>query len=128
MLNNALQYTPNNSVISISTRFTTTVEGHFDEDGLQGETYRDSTSHKLIIIVSDNGIGFPENEIEKVFDKFYRLHNTKAGGTGLGLSIVKGFVEAHKGTIRLRNIPTGGAEFTIEIPAETSHLNALKHE
>lgn len=128
LFNNAIQYTPANSVISISVRHTTTIEGHFEEDSYRGETHRDSAAHTLIIIVSDNGKGFPENEIEKVFDKFYRLHNSKTGGTGLGLSIVKGFVEAHKGIIRLRNIPTGGAEFTIEIPAKTSHLNALKNE
>ena len=83
---------------------------------------------KLVINVEDTGNGFPEDETEKVFDKFYRLKNSKAGGTGLGLSIVKGFVEAHNGTVRLENMPEGGAKFTIEIPAETSYLNDLKNE
>ncbi|MGB2704968.1 MAG: DUF4118 domain-containing protein, partial [Chitinophagaceae bacterium] len=49
----------------------------------------------LIVIIEDRGPGFPPTEIEKVFNKFYRLENTKPGGTGLGLSIVKGFTEAH---------------------------------
>ena len=83
---------------------------------------------KLILIVEDNGNGFPEDEIEKVFDKFYRLRNTDTGGTGLGLSIVKGFIEAHNGKIKLQNIPDGGAKFTIEIPTETSYINNLKNE
>jgi two-component system sensor histidine kinase KdpD len=83
---------------------------------------------KLILTVEDNGNGFPEDEIEKVFEKFYRLKNTNTGGTGLGLSIVKGFVEAQGGTIRLENIPEGGAKFTIEIPCETSYMNNLKNE
>jgi two-component system, OmpR family, sensor histidine kinase KdpD len=129
LLNNAIQYTPENSVISIEAIYNTTIEGHFDTvDDDIGKTFRDSVSNKLVITITDTGKGFPENEIEKVFDKFYRLHNAKTGGTGLGLSIVKGFVEAHHGTIRLRNIPTGGAEFTIEIPAKTSYLNSLKNE
>lgn len=128
LLYNAIQYTPENSVITINVRYTTTIEGHFKGNNYEGETQRDSVSNILVLTISDIGNGFPENEIEKVFDKFYRLHNTLTGGTGLGLSIVKGFVEAHKGTIRLKNIPTGGAEFTIEIPAKTSHLNALKNE
>lgn len=128
LLNNAIQYTPENSIISITVRYTTTISGHFDEEDNINKAQRDSTSNTLVIMVSDNGKGFPENEIKKVFDKFYRLHNSKTGGTGLGLSIVKGFVEAHNGTIRLRNIPGSGAEFTIEILAETSHLNALKNE
>jgi two-component system sensor histidine kinase KdpD len=63
-----------------------------------------------------------------VFDKFYRSPNTKAGGTGLGLSIVKGFVEAHNGTIALKNNLPNGAIFTIQIPAETSYINNLKNE
>jgi two-component system sensor histidine kinase KdpD len=85
-------------------------------------------NEKLVIHVEDTGNGFPEDETEKVFDKFYRLKNSKAGGTGLGLSIVKGFVEAHNGIVRLENMPEGGAKFTIEIPAETSYLNDLKNE
>ena len=82
----------------------------------------------LEIIVEDNGPGFPPDEIDNVFDKFYRLKNTKAGGTGLGLSIVKGFTEAHDGKIVVENTSTGGARFTINIPTEISYLNNLKNE
>ena len=82
----------------------------------------------LQIIIEDNGNGFPEDEIKNVFDKFYRLKNSKAVGTGLGLSIVKGFIEAQGGVINLQNRSTGGARFTIDIPAETSYLKNLKHE
>ena len=82
----------------------------------------------LQIIIEDNGNGFPADEIKNVFDKFYRLKNSKVGGTGLGLSIVKGFIEAQGGVINLQNRSTGGARFTIDIPAETSYLKNLKHE
>ncbi|MBK6382469.1 MAG: DUF4118 domain-containing protein [Chitinophagaceae bacterium] len=81
----------------------------------------------LIVIIEDRGPGFPPTEIEKVFNKFYRLENTKPGGTGLGLSIVKGFTEAHNGTVKLENVPHG-ARFTIEIPAETSYINNMNNE
>ena len=76
----------------------------------------------LQLIVEDNGKGFPEEELQNVFDKFYRLKDSKAGGTGLGLSIVKGFAESLGGNVRLQNISTGGARFTVEIPGETSYL------
>ncbi len=82
----------------------------------------------LQIIIEDNGEGFPANEIDNVFDKFYRLNNSKPGGTGLGLSIVKGFTEAMGGSVYLENISTGGARFTINIAAETSYLKNLKNE
>jgi two-component system sensor histidine kinase KdpD len=83
---------------------------------------------QLILVVEDNGNGFPEDEIERVFEKFYRLRNSNTGGTGLGLSIVKGFVEAQHGTIKLDNMEGGGARFVITIPAETSYLSNLKNE
>ncbi len=84
--------------------------------------------HKLILMVEDTGEGFPENELENVFEKFYRLKNSDTGGTGLGLSIVKGFVEAMNGTIKLENKEESGSRFTIVIPAEIAHLNDIKNE
>ncbi len=107
LLYNASVYTPKNSVIKISI----TCE-------------RDN----FLMIVEDNGNGFPADEINKVFDKFYRINPMQTKGTGLGLSIVKGFVEAHGGKIGLKNIPSGGAIFTIEIPTEISYLNNIKNE
>ncbi len=103
LLNNACLYTPTGSMIHVS-----------------------ATNHTgiLQIIIEDNGEGFPDEEIENVFDKFYRLKYSKPGGTGLGLSIVKGFAEVMKGKVGLNNIPTGGSRFTVEIPCETSFLNA----
>jgi two-component system sensor histidine kinase KdpD len=79
----------------------------------------------LIIQVMDRGTGFITTDINSVFNKFFRENNSKAGGTGLGLSIVKGFVEAHKGTVSAENRQHGGALFTIKIPAETSEINAI---
>lgn len=75
-----------------------------------------------VIEISDNGPGFPPEEIQHVFDKFYRLPHSATGGTGLGLSIARGYTEAHGGTVKLENNPTGGAKFTIHIPAEASSI------
>jgi two-component system sensor histidine kinase KdpD len=71
----------------------------------------------------DQGQGFPPEVLTSIFDKFYRVYNKNLGGLGLGLSIVKGFVEAHKGTISVENRQEGGALFTIKIPTETSYAN-----
>jgi two-component system sensor histidine kinase KdpD len=87
-----------------------------------------SMEDKCILIVEDTGGGFPASEIEKVFEKFYRLKSSKTGGIGLGLSIVKGFVEAQHGKIKLENMEEGGARFTIEIPTEISYPNMLRNE
>lgn len=79
----------------------------------------------LTIQVMDRGTGFSADDIHSVFNKFYRGKEAKAGGTGLGLSIVKGFVEAHKGTVVVENRQNGGAMFTIKIPVEISDINTL---
>ena len=70
------------------------------------------------ITVTDNGPGIPKSDINKVFEKFYRAEGTSTGGTGLGLPIAKGFIEAHRGTISVRNRMPKGTEFKIEIPME----------
>lgn len=97
-------------------------------EGTQVKIHAQALENKLIIIVRDNGPGFPQADIEKAFDKFYRVNGSITGGTGLGLSIVKGFVEAHGGVIRLSNDTEGGSRFDISIPTETLPVNKLKNE
>lgn len=84
--------------------------------------------HILNIKINDEGNGFEENDLENIFKKFYRLPNANTGGTGLGLSIVKGFVEAHHGTISIKNRNPKGSCFNIEIPTETTYIKNLKNE
>jgi two-component system sensor histidine kinase KdpD len=79
-----------------------------------------------VIIVSDNGPGFPKDAITKVFEKFYRVPGSKAGGTGLGLAIAQGFILAHNGTVKVENKIGGGAEFTIRLPSSTLDQNVVK--
>jgi two-component system sensor histidine kinase KdpD len=107
LIHNAILYTPENSTIRITVIH---------------------QSGNLAITISDSGPGFPEKEIPVVFEKFYRLPQTKSGGSGLGLSIAKGFVEAHNGAIQLENNDEGGAKFIINIPTEPSFMNNLKNE
>jgi len=73
----------------------------------------------ITIVVSDNGKGFTDEDLTMLFTKFYRSSTKVSGGTGLGLSIVKGFVEAHGGTVKVENNIIHGAKFSIEIPTET---------
>jgi two-component system sensor histidine kinase KdpD len=83
----------------------------------------------LQIQVMDRGRGFATSELSSVFNKFYRGQNSASGGTGLGLSIVKGFAEAHRGTVTVANRKNGGAIFTVKIPVDVSGIDQLpKHE
>jgi two-component system sensor histidine kinase KdpD len=73
----------------------------------------------LVIMVQDEGPGFPPDTLPHLFDKFYRIPGTAPGGTGLGLSISKGLIESMHGGISAANLPTGGAVFTVTLPVET---------
>ncbi|MCX6249155.1 MAG: sensor histidine kinase KdpD [Bacteroidetes bacterium] len=86
-------------------------------------------SGSLTIQLMDRGKGFPPSELTLVFNKFYRGKDAKTGGTGLGLSIVKGFTEAHGGTVIAENRQNGGAIFTIKIPVKISDMNQfIRHD
>lgn len=76
--------------------------------------------NKIHISVSNKGEGIAENEISKIFDRFYRVENSrnrKTGGIGLGLSVVKSIVEWHDGNISVESIPNGETTFTVSLPA-----------
>ena len=69
--------------------------------------------------VADNGPGVPETDLERVFERFYRVDKSRTqdpGGTGLGLSIVRHLVELHGGRVKADNRKEGGAVFTISLP------------
>jgi two-component system sensor histidine kinase KdpD len=70
----------------------------------------------MVLEVNDRGPGVPEQDLKRVFDKFYRIPVPEgAGGTGLGLSICKGIVEAHGGRIQAENRSGGGLSIIIRL-------------
>ena len=79
----------------------------------------------MTLQVMDRGPGFPPDEIQNVFNKFYRLKGSVSGGTGLGLSIVKGFVQAHNGNVIIENRKNGGSIITVKIPSDIPDLNKI---
>ena len=83
------------------------LSGERDEDGY------------IVLKVSDNGIGIPENEVQNIFDRFYRAKNSGQNikGTGLGLSIVKMIIDKHDGIITVNSKLGEGTEFTVKLHA-----------
>jgi two-component system, OmpR family, sensor histidine kinase KdpD len=83
-----------------------------------GVSLRVWRAEELFFEVADQGPGISQESLARVFEKFYRAPNAKAGGSGLGLSVAKGFMEAQNGRIEARNASKGGAVFTIRLPLE----------
>jgi two-component system phosphate regulon sensor histidine kinase PhoR len=78
-----------------------------------------SAGDQVCLEVEDTGIGIPEQDLPRIFERFYRVDKARSrelGGTGLGLSIVKHLVQAMQGTIRASSRPGEGTCFTIQLP------------
>lgn len=102
LLSNAVKYSPPGSQVTVSIR------------GYNG------SSGGFVIAVQDQGPGIPENERHRLFKDFGTLSVKPTAGeksTGLGLAICRKIVEAHRGTIQAENLPSGGCEFSISLPA-----------
>jgi PAS domain S-box-containing protein len=102
LITNAIKYTPEGGSITVSSK----VENDF-----------------LQISVRDTGFGIPPDELDRIFDRFYRVKNEKTRfitGTGLGLSIVKTIVETHNGTIRVDSEVGKGTTFQVFLPLPAS--------
>jgi two-component system phosphate regulon sensor histidine kinase PhoR len=100
LLDNAIKYTPEGGRITVGARVS----------GKQFELY-----------VRDTGIGIPEEDLPRLFERFYRVDKARSrelGGTGLGLSIVKHLVAAHGGVTRVESRLDQGSTFYFTLPSE----------
>ncbi|MGX7205162.1 cell wall metabolism sensor histidine kinase WalK [Enterococcus pingfangensis] len=100
IMNNAIKYSPDGGKISV----------HLME-----------THNNVVLSISDEGLGIPKKDLEKVFERFYRVDKARArqqGGTGLGLAISKEVMKAHQGQIWVESVEGKGSTFYISLPYE----------
>lgn len=101
LLDNAIKYTPKRGLVEITNK---------------------RVGKNLIISVKDNGMGIKKKDLPHIFDRFYRVdqsrNKSKVPGFGLGLSLAKKIVEIHKGTITVNSKPKEGTTFTIKLPTK----------
>jgi signal transduction histidine kinase len=89
----------------------------YTHDGGRIDIEASERDQQIIITVKDTGIGIPPEELPKIWDRLYRVDNSRSTrGLGLGLSLVKAVVEAHKGHIEVTSEPLSGSIFSIYLP------------
>jgi two-component system sensor histidine kinase SenX3 len=106
LLENAVAYSPEKTRVVVTTR--KTAEGNAE------------------ISVADQGIGIPERDLERIFERFYRVDPARSratGGTGLGLAIVKHVMAAHNGKVTVRSVEGAGSTFSLYIPLRSEHAS-----
>jgi two-component system sensor histidine kinase SenX3 len=99
LLENAVDYSPEHTRVLLSTRR--------------------ASEHTVEISVADQGIGIPERDRERIFERFYRVDPARSratGGTGLGLAIVKHVTAAHGGNVTVWSKVGAGSTFTLRLP------------
>ena len=104
LLDNAIKYTPAGGQITVGAR---------------------PAGRMVEFFVRDTGIGIPEEDLPRLFERFYRVDKARSrelGGTGLGLSIVKHLVAAHNGTARVESVLQQGSTFLFTLPMDESAL------
>lgn len=98
IISNSIKYTPNCGKIEV----------------FAGKIFND-----VYIKITDNGIGIPEKDLSRIFERFYRVDKARSreqGGTGLGLAISKGIIDAHGGTVKITSKVGQGTEVLITLP------------
>ncbi len=87
--------------------------------------YFQDKENKVQVCVKDTGIGIPEEDVPRIFERFYRVEKSRSkdkGGTGLGLSIVKHIIEGHQGNVDVASNPGKGSVFSFELAATEQDL------
>ncbi|MBR0086284.1 MAG: two-component sensor histidine kinase [Lachnospiraceae bacterium] len=91
----------------------------YNNDGGYVKVSLDADHEYFYLMVSDNGIGIPEEALPHIFDRFYRVDKARSrdtGGTGLGLSITRGLIQQHHGIIKVESEVNKGTTFTVRVP------------
>jgi len=108
LLSNAVKFSPQNALVTIHCRFVLAADSPLHIDTVR-------------IDVADDGIGIPQDELQRIFVEFYQTEDgrrQRRGGTGLGLSLTRNFVELHHGKIEVKSTPGDGSTFTLYLPVD----------
>ena len=121
LLSNAFKFTGEGGEITVSVRHAELVSA----SSLKAEIPK-QVRDVIIISITDTGIGISEEELPKLFDRFYQVDSSQTReheGTGIGLALTKELVELHQGSIRVNSKVGQGSEFIVELPIGRKHLS-----
>ena len=124
LVTNALKFTPSKGNIDITFDIISLEEA----SSLFKLTSEDTSTEYIKITVADSGSGIPEDQLEKIFNRYYQINNRHSGGynwgTGIGLYYARRLCELHHGFIKATNKDEGGSAFTFIIPVNDSAYTA----
>ncbi len=131
LLDNAIKYSDSGTEVSVRLE---AKPRSIDLDGPEGHVSGREMDHQrrasdgdlpenrlgtAAIVISDDGIGIPDRDLDRIFERFYRVDSARrreTGGTGLGLSIVRNAIRKHQGEIAVESVEGQGSTFTVRLP------------
>ncbi len=119
LLNNAIKFTPTDGRITIHVSAVQAANQQ-TPSRMRHELQQTGLARAIVVAVADTGIGIPESEVDRVFERFYKVDRARtrnSGGTGLGLAIAKHLVERHGGRIWVESEEGHGSTFSLLLPA-----------
>lgn len=120
LISNAIKYTDSGGKINISVAPALIDELEYTDNYIPPIGIEEGGIQKYIkIVVRDTGVGIPDTQIHKIFDRFRQIenkHQKNSSGAGIGLSLTKELIKLHKGHIKVKSMPGKGTKFTVLLP------------
>jgi two-component system sensor histidine kinase SenX3 len=101
----------------------------YSDAGGSVEVAASGVADRAVVWVRDRGIGIPHRDLERIFERFYRVDRARSratGGTGLGLAIVRHVAQVHGGDVAVESIEGEGSTFRIALPISSEHLDGIR--
>jgi signal transduction histidine kinase/DNA-binding response OmpR family regulator len=122
LLSNSFKFTPDDGTIVVGISLVTDDIGDLKDDMGKAEKF-------IEIVVKDNGIGIPESNLDKIFNRFFQSINTRnQTGTGIGLALTRELVKLHKGRVFVESKSGKGSKFTVRLPLDLEEFDAMLSE
>ncbi|MBD0404238.1 helix-turn-helix domain-containing protein [Flammeovirga sp. EKP202] len=128
LLSNAFKYNVDNGGVWVDVSTISHEDVQQQLMSYKGKVPQKKSKHYLKVEVKDSGVGINKEDLEIIFDRFYKIQGKKDTGSGLGLAFTKSIIEVMNGIIEVESTPSLGSKFTVLIPSDNDYYSSSEKE